>query len=92
MNTEKPTRKRRRKAGDIATLRRVLWASILASEQLLIDNDPDRRLRAVHALTQASATYARLTETSDLENRIVALEQALGTDDASNPRRLRAVR
>jgi hypothetical protein len=37
----------------------------------------EQRLRAIHALSQASEVYANLLKTSDLEARLAALEQAL---------------
>jgi hypothetical protein len=71
--------KRPRKPGDITALQRKLWWAILRSEEVLDtpDTAAEQRVRAVHALTQAAATYANLLKTSDFEARLTAIEQAL---------------
>mgnify|MGYP001105632515 CR=1 FL=1 len=89
MTTTKPTRSRRRKPGDLATLRRVLWTGVLSAEELLGSENPELKLRAVHAIAQVSASYAKLCESSDLEARIVALEQELHREpEPFAPRRI----
>ena len=82
-------RKRRRKPGDLAALRRVLWQTIVEIEALiespLVDDDGEENVRAhqglvlkgAHALAQLSGSYIRLIEGSDLERRITALEAAV---------------
>jgi hypothetical protein len=82
-------RKRRRKPGDLAALRRVLWQTIAEIEELiespLLDDagEADLRarqalvLKAGHALAQLSGAYTRLIEGGDLEQRITALEAAV---------------
>jgi hypothetical protein len=82
-------RKRRRKPGDLAQLRAVLWQTILEVEALmeapLVDDygEEDPRghqalvLKAAHALAQLSGSYSRILESGDLERRIVALEAAV---------------
>jgi hypothetical protein len=69
--------KRRRKPGDLSSLRRSLWAGILTAEELCDDPDPQVRLRALHALATLAGVYLRTVEASDLEARIVQLEAAL---------------
>ena len=71
--------KRPRKPGNIAAVQRKLWWAILTAEALMTVDDAtaEQRLRAIHALTQAVATYANLVKTTDLEARIAALEQAI---------------
>src|SRR5262245_18122798 len=71
--------KRPRKPGDLAALQRSLWWAILQAEEFLAGGETtlEQRLRAIHALSQASAVYANLLKTSDLEQRIAALEAAL---------------
>ena len=82
-------RKRRRKPGDLAALRRVLWSVIVEVEALMEaplgddDGEADSRahhalvLKGAHALAQLSGAYTRVVEGGDLEARLVALEQAI---------------
>lgn len=74
MATDEVTRRRRRKPGDIASLRRTLWAGILSIEDLLAADDPAMRIRAAHALATLSGSYLKALEAADLEARIAALE------------------
>jgi hypothetical protein len=69
-------RKRRYKPGNLDDLRRVLWRTILEVETLLDTRPPanDLVLRSAHALAQLAGAYRAVTETADLEARIVALE------------------
>jgi hypothetical protein len=71
--------RRPRKPGDLAALQRSLWWAILQAEEVLAGDEPtvEQRLRAIHALSQAGAVYANLLKSSDLEQRIAALEAAL---------------
>jgi hypothetical protein len=72
----KTKRKRHRKPGDIASLRRVLWSAIRQVESIVEGDDPDTKLKAVSALSTAAGVYLKCTEASDLENRLKALEAA----------------
>ena len=69
-------RKRRTKAGDLGELRRVLWRTIIEVEALLDARPPSSELvlKSAHALAQLAGAYRAVTETADLEARIVALE------------------
>jgi hypothetical protein len=71
-------RKRRTKAGDLGELRRVLWRTIIEVEALLDTRPPsnDLVLKSAHALAQLAGAYRAVTESADLEARIVALEGA----------------
>ena len=69
--------KRRRKPGDLSSLRRTLWAALLTAEELCDAPDPNVRLRALHAMSQLSAVYLRTLEVADFEGRLVRLEAAL---------------
>ena len=66
--------------GTIDELRGVLWlavqeaASILACE----GEKADLRLRAVHAITQASGAYAKLVEATEFAARLKAVEEEIG--------------
>jgi hypothetical protein len=75
---------KRVRAGNLDALKRKLWRALLTSETLLDSTDPQVRLRAVHATSQAAGVYRNIYETADLEQRIIALEQAQnGRDDES---------
>lgn len=93
MPTDKSKRRRRPKPGDIASLRRVLWAAIHELEaftyQPAHDVTLDQRLKAVHALATISGQYLRATEQHDLVARIEALEAAAerNTHAGFDPRR-----
>jgi hypothetical protein len=69
-------RKRRTKPGNLDDLRRVLWRTIMEVEALLDTRPPanDLVLKSAHALAQLAGAYRAVTETADLEARIVALE------------------
>jgi hypothetical protein len=69
-------RKRRYKPGNLDDLRRVLWRTIMEVETLLDTRPPanDLVLKSAHALAQLAGAYRAVTETADLEARIVALE------------------
>lgn len=69
-------RRRRRKAGDIAALRRSLWQIIdkLEVEISAARGFPARLIRHVHCLTQLSGVYIRACEVGELEARVTALE------------------
>jgi len=69
--------KRRRRPGDLSSLRRTLWAALLTGEELADNPDPAVRLRALHAISQLAATYLRAIEVSDIEERLRKLEAAV---------------
>jgi hypothetical protein len=70
-------RKRHLKPGDLTQLRRVVWGVILEIEALLDAQpiSPDLILRSGHALAQLAGAYTKLVESSELEQRIKALEE-----------------
>jgi hypothetical protein len=72
----KPKRLRRRKPGDLAQLRAVLWGVLLDVETICTDEDTDKpsKLKAAHTLATLAGAYLKVTETHDLEKRIEALE------------------
>ena len=74
--SQQKRRSRRSKPGGMAALKRELWAAIMAAGDLLDDDDPATRLRAVHAVSQSAAAYQRIHESADLEARVEALEKA----------------
>lgn len=85
-------RKRRRAAGSLDDARRVLWSALTAAETILDDateqRDAPTVLKAVHALTQATAAYARVVEAGELEARLAEVEAHVAahqTTDADAP-------
>ncbi|MBO1436079.1 hypothetical protein J3L12_02525 [Meiothermus sp. CFH 77666] len=64
------------KNNDIARAGTALRKALKTAEHLLTDPDPQTQLRAVHAVAQAAGVLVRLAEMSDLEQRILTLEQA----------------
>ncbi len=67
-------RPRRRNAGSLTALQKELWHAVMVGGDLLDDDDPQMRLKAVHAVAQAAAAYRALVEATDLEARVEALE------------------
>jgi hypothetical protein len=80
IGTVKARRKRYRKPGDVADLRRVLWSALTQIEELLADNDPQMKIKAAHALGTLSGTYLRALELGDLEQRVRRLEETIGPE------------
>jgi hypothetical protein len=72
-------RRRIRKVGDLDAARKKLWQAITTAEDVLLGNadDDTMTLKAVHAMTQACTAYAKLVEASELEARLVELEQMM---------------
>ena len=64
----------RPKKGSIQDISRKLYRAIERATSLLEEEDPTLRLKAIHALSQASLNYSKITEISELEARINALE------------------
>jgi hypothetical protein len=71
-------RRRRRKVGDLAALRRKLWGAICEADDMLVGAEADElRLKAIHALVQAGMAYARILEIGEHEARLRAIEEKL---------------
>ena len=87
MATDEFTRRRRRKQGDLGSLRRSLWAGLLRVEDLLADDDPGTAIRAAHALAALSGAYLKAIELHDIAARIARLESTLGDSDPTPLRR-----
>lgn len=68
----------RRRAGDLQALKVELWTAIRAASALVEDPEspPERRLRAVSALSTAAAVYAKILVDTDIDTRLAALEAA----------------
>ena len=81
--TARLAKKAKRKPPSIAEVSLVLWAAIQKAEALMDTAEtPELALRCVHAISQAVASYCRIHETGELENRLRALEQQSGSDAA----------
>jgi hypothetical protein len=81
----KKQRRKIRKLGDLEAAQRKLWQAITAAEEVLMDEESDSTmvLKATHAISQATSTYARLIEVGEMEARLAELEQALEARKAS---------
>ena len=75
----KTPRLRRRKAGDLGALRRVLWGALVAAEGVMLDPEASRAdtLRAVHAVAVAGGVYAKVHEQVEVLVRLEAVEALL---------------
>jgi hypothetical protein len=72
-------RRRRRKGGDLAALQHKVWGAICDAEELRTDGPTvEIQLKAIHALSQAAMVFLKVHEVGELEQRLTALEQALG--------------
>ncbi len=68
-------KKKRQRTGDLPALRRKLWVALLHVEDVLEQSqEPELRLKAIHAFSQCAGQYAKLIEVGELEARLVALE------------------
>lgn len=79
MSNARTPRLRRRKAGDIGALRRVMWGALLAAEEVMRDPEatPADVLRACNAVATLGGAYARVHEQAELLPRLEALEAQL---------------
>lgn len=84
--------RRRARPGTLEDARALLWRALTRAGELLDTEDEEGRpdahtaLRAIHAISQGAAAYARIVEVGELEARIAALEAAGGEGDGSGPR------
>jgi hypothetical protein len=66
-----------KKSNDLARAASALRKALKAAADLLDDQDPQLRLRAVHAVAQAAGALVKLVETRELSERVEALEARL---------------
>lgn len=79
MSDDIKRRKRKPKAGTIEDARALLWQAIQKAGVMLEGElAPDMTLRLLHGLSQAVGSYARIVETSELAERVAALEAVSG--------------
>ena len=73
--------KKQRKAGTVEDATVIQWRALSAAQEALYaageEDDISGVLKAVHAITQGSAAYAKLVETGELEARLAELERML---------------
>ena len=66
--------------GTLNDLLRTMWQAVHEAKAVLVSaaarKDEEVTLKAVHAVIQAGSAYAKLLETSELETRLAAVEQA----------------
>ena len=96
MNPKAKRSRRRGKPGTLEEARALLWRALKRAGELLdaetVSEDgaslPDDALalRAVHAISQGAAAYARLVTAGELEERLAALEALGGEGEDSGPR------
>lgn len=85
MATARTKRRRRRKPGDVAALRRVLWEAVRDVEAIVHDGDGatvDQRVKAAHALATLAGAYLRATEAAELVQRLDELEAIVNGREA----------
>jgi len=73
-------RKRKHKPGQLIDLLKMLWQALLEAEAVLetaSEDNPELKLKAVHAISQCGGQYAKLLEVGELEARLAAVEAAL---------------
>ena len=71
-------KRKKRKPLTLVELRRSMSTALRELETIYMDNDNDAdcRIRAINSLSTLANSYVRITEVSDLESRIEALENA----------------
>lgn len=75
-NTKQP-RRRRRKPGDTAALRHLLWEALLGAERVLIDPsaEPELVLRAVATIATASGVYANVMKVGTIADDVESMRE-----------------
>lgn len=73
----KKKRRRARKVGSLQDALKAQWQAVDIARQIMLDDESedDKRLKAVHAVTQANAAFAKLMEIGELEARLSELEK-----------------
>ncbi|GHF32285.1 hypothetical protein HNQ07_000429 [Deinococcus metalli] len=79
-------RKRRAQPGTLEDARALLWRALTRAGELLEVEDAGHALKAVHAISQGAAAYARIVEVGELEARLSALEDAADEEERGGPR------
>ena len=72
------SKRRAHKPGNLADVLKVLWTALHDAEQLMYAaEEPELRLRCIHAISQVSGQYSKLLEIGELEARLAVLEAAV---------------
>ncbi|MFC4426975.1 hypothetical protein [Deinococcus navajonensis] len=74
--------RRRSSPGTLEEARALLWRALTRAGELLEEEDPALSIKAIHAVSQGAAAYARIVEIGELEARIAALEGQTGEEEA----------
>ena len=58
-------------------VRKTMTSALKELESIYLDEsaDPDQKIRAINSLSSLANSYARISETADLEERITQLEE-----------------
>lgn len=83
MPDAKRARKRRPKPGDIAALRRLLWACLREAETVTEATDPELKLKAASTVATLGGIYLRALEQYDVARDIAQLRADLEVVKAS---------
>ena len=75
--------KRRGQPGTLEDARALLWKALQRAGTILENEDDALSLKAIHAVSQGAAAYARIIEVGELEARLAALE---GAGEDTGPR------
>lgn len=70
--------KAEKKRASLAPVLDSLHRAVETAEELLASTEEATRLKAVHAVSQAAVSYARVYEVGELEGRLEQIEQRLG--------------
>ncbi len=73
MRDAKTSRKRRPKPGDIAALRRLLWACLREAEAVTEADDPELKLKAASTVATLGGIYLRALDQHDLAREVSQL-------------------
>lgn len=69
--------KAEKKRASLAPVLESLHRAVVTAEELLASTEEATRLKAVHAVSQAAVSYARVYEVGELEGRLEQIEQRL---------------
>ena len=74
---EEQKKGRGKKIGTVEDARRILWKALERAGELAEreEQEPGDVLRVLHAISQAVTAYARVSDVSELEQRLKHLEQ-----------------
>ena len=67
------------KSYSLDDVRKTMTTALKELESIYLDEsaEPDQKIRAINSLASLANSYARISETADLEERITQLEETL---------------